>query len=491
MIGVEEALGRVRTGRRDAHFDWVAGDASVESLAAALAALANTRQGGTLVIGVSPVPPIVVQGVADPAEAIDRVLQAALSLTPPLRMPMPVVVRGRAKTAPPVVVAQVPAGMPYVYAHDGRYLVRQMQGGAPHSVPLEPRALRRLLIERGEITFEAEAARGATLNDLDADKVKAYAARMGADDDAYAFLHRRGCLLRADDGADAGDYSPTHAGLLLFGRDLAGLMRGVEITAVRFAGEAMSDNFSRQDITGALPDQIRRAETFLRDHLRLGVELQDSMARREQYEYPLEAARELVVNAVAHRDYSIQGDGIRLYLFKDRMEITSPGLLPGPVTVDNIRDERFSRNPVIVQVLADLGFIERLGYGVDRVIDLMRQGGLRAPEFSETAGGFKAVLYNAHAAPPAPTGASSAYTPLGSFRGVPLNPRQETALYWLTQGGSARLTNSELQRLHPDVHPETIRRDLSDLVAKHILVKLGEKRGSYYVLKPEDESAGG
>ena len=76
------------------------------------------------------------------------------------------------------------------------------------------------------------------------------------------------------------------------------------------------------------------------------------------------------------------------------MEVTSPGGLPGPVTIDNIKDERFSRNPAIVQVLSDMGFIERLGYGVDRVIDLMRQQKLQAPEFAETANGFRVVLHN-------------------------------------------------------------------------------------------------
>ena len=105
--------------------------------------------------------------------------------------------------------------------------------------------------------------------------------------------------------------------------------------------------------------------------MRRGVELGSKMERREQLEYPMEAARELVVNAVSHRDYSIAGDDIRLFLFRDRMEVSSPGGLPGPVTIDNIKDERFSRNPIIVQVLADMGFIERLGYGVDRVISLM------------------------------------------------------------------------------------------------------------------------
>ena len=205
------------------------------------------------------------------------------------------------------------------------------------------------------------------------------------------------------------------------------------------------------------------------------------MARSEQFEYPLEAAREVVVNAVAHRDYSIAGNGIRLFLFKDRMEVNSPGKLPGPVTLDNIKDERFSRNPAIVQVLADMGFIERLGYGIDRMIDLMEQNYLQAPEFHETASGFRVTLYNK---PLHAQKSRFADHPLSSeaFR-TPLNPRQEAALSHLNQSGNTRITNSELQKMFPDVHAETIRRDLADLVTKDLLHKLGQKRGSYYILK--------
>ena len=70
----------------------------------------------------------------------------------------------------------------------------------------------------------------------------------------------------------------------------------------------------------------------------------------------------------------------------------------------------------------------------------------------------------------------------GQYRGVPIKIRQEAALTYLLSGNS-RITNSDLQALCPDVHPETIRRDLADLVTKNILRKLGQKRGSYYVLK--------
>ena len=188
---------------------------------------------------------------------------------------------------------------------------------------------------------------------------------------------------------------------------------------------------------------------------------------------------------------SIQGDGIRLFIFKDRMEVTSPGGLPGPVTIDNIRDERFSRNPAIVQVLSDMGFIERLGYGVDRVIELMNQQDLRDPEFTETSGGFRVILYGEtterdDSVEDSSATKSAAVVSLAEYAGIPINTRQETAIIYLKEG-KTRITNSQLQRLFPDVHAETIRRDLADLVTKGVLQKLGQKRGSYYVLVSDSE----
>jgi ATP-dependent DNA helicase RecG len=346
---------------------------------------------------------------------------------------------------------------------------------------LKPVDLRRLIIERGEANFETEVAPSAGLNDINWEKAEAYAASLSGlgESDTRKLLIKRGCLVM-----DGDTLRPTHAGVLLFGKDPQRHIRGAEITAARFAGETMSDTFSRQDILGTLPDQIRRAETFLVDHLRKGVHIRHTMAREENFEYPLEAARELVVNAVAHRDYSITGDGIRLFIFRDHMEISSPGGLPGPVTIDNIKDERFSRNPVIVQVLSDMGFIERLGYGVDRVIDLMRQQKLRAPEFEETAGGFRVLLHNQGSESDDEGIESESATQFkGEYKGIEINPRQEAALIYLHTPGNTRITNSDLQELCPDVHAETIRRDLVDLVTKDILQKMGQKRGSYYVLK--------
>ncbi|MGQ9910087.1 MAG: ATP-binding protein [Candidatus Flexifilum sp.] len=475
LATAEDLLSVLKTGRSE-RLDWFPEQTAIEAIAATLTAMANS-QGGTVVIGAVGQGPTIT-GVRDADQTVDRIIQAALAVEPQLFIPMPRQYKLGDKL---VIAAVVPQGMPHVYALDGRYLIRQ----DCDNVALKPRDLRRLVFERGESNFETDVPRGSSIDDIDWEKARAYVAGLGTSSDTSveAVLQRRGCLIEHE-----GRLRPTNAGILLFGKEPQRFVHGAEITAVRFPGETMGDKFTREDITGTLPDQLRRAEAFLLDHLRKGVSLGKTMARSENYEYPMEAARELVVNAVAHRNYSLTGDTIRLFIFKDRMEVTSPGGLPGPVTVSNIKDERFSRNPIIVQVLSDLGFIERLGYGVDRVIDLMRERKLREPQFTETAGGFRVSLFNEVVESEHAAKNTALTTALhGSYRGMPINIRQEAAITFLLNT-NGRITNSDLQSLCRDVHPETIRRDLADLVNKKILRKLGEKRGSYYVLSAPDEN---
>ena len=465
----EQDIQTLISGGRKADVDWLPGRAPVEDITPMLVAMANS-QGGTLILGIAPRTDQIV-GVEDPEGAIDRVLRATLVATPPLIIPLAEKVKiGQFK----LLIVSVPRGLPHVYAHDGRFLIRQ----EAQNQALDARSLRQMLIERGDVSFEEEIARDATLDDLDWAQVDAYVANLEVFSglSPREVLLKRGCLVKT--GED--DLRPTNAGILLFGKNPQDTLRGSEITAARFAGTVMSDTFTREDIGGALPAQLRRTQTFLADHLRKQVQMGAEMARGEAFEYPMEAAREIVVNAVAHRDYSIQGDGVRLYIFGDRMEVTSPGGLPGPVTVDNIIEERFSRNPIVVQVLSDMGFIERLGYGIDRVVALMQEQGLPAPLFEETGGGVRVTLRSRSET----AGTSSPATSFaGEYKGTEVNPRQEYALDFLINRGNPRITNKDLQELCPDVHQETIRRDLADLVNKGILIKMGQKRGSYYVLK--------
>ncbi len=453
---------------------WFPGDVPASQLAAVLVGMANAN-GGMVLLGLAPRSNRV-QGVRDMQGAMDCVFQAALLAEPPLVLPLPRRVNVSDQQLLRVVV---PSGLPHVYSLDGRYLGRE---GA-RTQPLPPRRLRQLLVERGVVQFESQVAPNASLDDLDPGQVAAYleALDMPADSPVEDVLLRRGCLRREggvyDKGSSHGDLRPTYAGLLLFGRDPQQWLPNATILAARFAGSTMADRFIRQEISGTLPEQLRQAEAFVRENLRRQVHLV-GLTRQESTEYPLEAVRELLVNAVAHRDYNVQGDNIHLNLYADRIEVHSPGGLPGPVTLENLLEARFSRNAVIVQVLSDLGYVERLGYGLDRVVEVMRQHGLRLPRFEEVAGTFRVTLFGD------PGQALSGEYEI--YQGMDLNPRQQLALAFLLR--RKRITNRDYQELCPDVSAETLRRDLVDLVGRNLILKIGDKRATYYVLKKPSQA---
>jgi ATP-dependent DNA helicase RecG len=428
---------------------------SVVRLAERLASLANT-DGGNVLVGVGRRGTV---GLRHPVLAQDKAVAASAAVDPQLIIPLPKLVDLEGMV---VLLISVPPGLPHVYAVRGRYLVRS----AGRVRPLAPAELRRLMLERGELAWESRPVSGASLDDLDWDSVERYGGELGgAVSDATELLVRRGCL--------TADAKPTRAGMLLFGRDPQRFLPHARLTAAQFPGLHVADEFIRQDVEGRLADQIRRAEAFLVANMRVGARL-SGLEREERLEYPREAVREAVVNAVAHRDYSMRGDEIRVLMFADRIEIYSPGRLPGPVTVHNLVRERYSRNASIVQVLSDMGYIERLGYGIDRMIGLMRDYGLPEPVFSESAAGFQVTLYGqtpAIAGEPAPA----------QWAHLALNARQEQAMLLAVHKG--RVTNGELQELAPDVSAETIRRDLQDLVGRGLLLKIGDKRGTFYILK--------
>jgi ATP-dependent DNA helicase RecG len=452
---------------------WFPEDVPVTRLAATLVGMANAN-GGTVLLGIAP-RSAQVMGITDPEKVIDRVFQAALLSDPTLVLPVPDLFVLDGSPSLKVLSISIPSGLPHVYSLDGSYLGRDGR----QTNPISAKRLRQLLIERGSIQFETRIVEDATVDDLDPLAVEAYMAAINQHaDNRLSFkvgsetdlLLRRGCLSNK-----GGKLHPTYAGLLLFGRFPQQWLPNATLLAAHFPGIAFSDQFVKQDIAGNLPDQLRQAEVFIRENLATVVRLA-GLAHQETLEYPFEAVRELLVNAAAHRDYNLQGDNIHLNIFSDRLEVISPGGLPGPVTLDNLLEARFSRNAVIVQVLADLGFVERLGYGLDRVVTVMRQSHLRLPHFEEVAGCFKVTLFG-----PGEMSLPGHLPDLSRYREMGLNPRQNMALAYLTV--NKRISNSQYQELCPEVHSETLRRDLADLVQRGVLLKVGDKRATYYILK--------
>jgi ATP-dependent DNA helicase RecG len=457
----EEELHKVLAGGPSDRVAFLPASASQRTIAETLAALANAN-GGLVLLGVT------AKGVLQKQNNVtalrEAVIEATLLTDPPLILPAPQIATADQGA---VVVVQAPPGLPHLYSIHGAYLTRTAGQNRPMTTP----ELRRLLLERGGSGFESQPVEAATLADLDPMQIERYLDRIAVapDEEPVQSLTARGCVTQ-----HAGALTPTVAGILLFGRQPQRFLRSAEMICVRYVGPAMGDEFVRQDLGGTLPEQIRQAEAFVVGNMRRGMKL-NGLAREETTEYPLPVVREAIVNAVAHRDYSVRGEGIRLLMYGDRLEVYSPGRLPGHVTLTNLKDERYSRNEAIVAVLSDLGYIERLGYGIDRMIAAMQAAGLPEPDFEETTAGFKVTLRSAGAELVSPRPEQQ------RWGHQYLNERQEQALAYVQTHG--RITNSEFQELAPDVSAETIRRDLADLVERNLLIRIGAKKATYYILK--------
>ncbi len=216
------------------------------------------------------------------------------------------------------------------------------------------------------------------------------------------------------------------------------------------------------------------------------------LEREEVMEYPEFAVREALVNAVCHRDYRLRGRRIEVRKYADRMEIISPGGLAGFITLDNIIEEHFSRNPRLVQGLFQWGYIEELGLGIDRMIEDMVAAGHPSPKFNATAYGFTVIMSNVKErratqnivlGPPPSSTANAANAEVTTAGGAQftVNERQARALQYVRDHG--RITNKDFQVMCPNVTAETLRMDLADLVDKNVLMRVGEKKGTYYILK--------
>jgi ATP-dependent DNA helicase RecG len=447
---------------------WLPGDVSLSELAIVMAAMANLN-GGTIYLGISPESGRI-QGINDLQAVQDLIFRACLSTDPTLVLPVPRTIK---LVDANLLQITIPEGLPHVYSLEGRYFWREEK----HSNPIPARNLRRLLVERGMIKFESRVPSDAHYTDLDSAQIDAYvqtylaATQLSDGDDlptVNEILLQRGCLQQVDD-----QLLPTYAGILLFGVSPQRWLPAANILAARFSAESFGDRFIKEEISGSLPVQLQKAEKFLRANLQNVVRVK-GLTHQEDLEYPFDAVRELVVNAIAHRDYNVQGDSIHINIFSDHLEVTSPGNLPGPMTLTNLLEARFSRNPIIVQVLSDLGYVEKLGYGLDRVVSLMRESSLSAPRFEEVARTFRVTIFSSLREDISPQD-------IDQYQHLDINLRQVAALKYL--GSRRRITNREFKEICPDVHAETLRRDLADLVSRGMLIKIGDKRATYYILK--------
>jgi ATP-dependent DNA helicase RecG len=183
----------------------------------------------------------------------------------------------------------------------------------------------------------------------------------------------------------------TKAGALMFALNVEKHIPHAEIIMGAFKGKDRTHIFDRKDIRDDLFTQFNEAVAFLMKHLNIRSEIR-GVDRHDIYEIPIDALREAVVNAIVHRDYAFKGTSIYVSIFDDRVEIENPGGLPSGLTVKNLGQSSIRRNPIIADLFHRMGKVERMGSGIDRMRNLMRESGLKTPVF-ETDNFFRVIFY--------------------------------------------------------------------------------------------------
>ena len=213
-------------------------------------------------------------------------------------------------------------------------------------------------------------------------------------DQPLVFLERYRCVVMQEVTPQ-----PTMAGILMFGSRPQYFFPHADIGLGHFPGTLPStiDAFHLKRYSGTLTQQIDEVERFLWQETRRGFSAGDGAKRIEQPEYPRAVIRELTVNAVAHRNYNIPGQHIRVSMFADRIEWISPGGLPAGITLDNILHEQYARNLHIAELLWQAGYIERFGLGLDTCMQELRRAGLPELKLIDSSVSFTARIYNRHA----------------------------------------------------------------------------------------------
>ncbi len=319
---------------------------------------------------------------------------------------------------------------------------------------------------------------GAVMDDLDPACIEAYREELDRRQPGSPLVRQPTEELLLQVGAAAkvrGRPCPTLVGILFFGRAPQQFYPAFTITFVHFAGTSTAQAnpgdplyLDNREFRGTIPAMIDSARAGIFEKLSRGA-VMDGFVRKDIPEVPEFAYREAIVNAVSHRDYTLDGSYIQLRLFADRLEVQSPGGLGGHLTVDNIVYEQYTRNPHIVRLMEELGYVEHRGLGVDKMIHAMTGAGLKAPSFEDRGSSFWVTLRRGAPARPQP-----------DLARLGLNERQMRALAHLRVHG--RLTNREYQQEF-DVSERTALYDLQALVDAGLALPVSSGRGRYYILR--------
>jgi ATP-dependent DNA helicase RecG len=329
---------------------------SAESLTKEIVAFANTY-GGSILIGVEDNGAI--SGIDNVGSLEEFVVNICRNnIVPPLSITSIFEeVEGKK-----ILHLHVPKGKDKPYqTNKNQFLVRV---GSTNRIA-SPQELMRLFQQSGAFHFDATGIQGTSIKDLNWAKLDKYFAQYDID-----YTHeedKERLLINTDILTDEGTL--TVAGLLVFGINPQKYLYNASISFAHFTGDTLEDTLiDKQVIEGTLDYQIDTCVAIIKNNIPTPSVIEQNKTVDTQFKYPDKVFREIIVNACLHRNYSIVGSRIRVFLFKDRLEIRSPGRLPNTVTIEKMKaGVSYATNPILLKFMENLRYIDKLGRGIPMV----------------------------------------------------------------------------------------------------------------------------
>ncbi len=260
---------------------------------------------------------------------------------------------------------------------------------------------------------------------------------------------------------------PTVGGVLLFGKEPQRFLSEAMILCSHFSGTSGREAIASVDCTGTLFEQFNLAYDFIVGRLNRSFSIHGPK-REEELEIPEEAIREVLLNAIVHRNYHIPAP-TKIAIYENRIELFSPGTFPGPLDTNNLKmGLTYIRNRTICKVFREARYIEKLGSGFITLFESYEKRGLPVPEVIEGENFIKCIL------PRAPVKASMRPRRIGDL------PEDEMKILDLYQLVEELSISDVMEALH--LSRTTAGRRLSSLVEKGLLLQKGQGKATRYRL---------
>ncbi|MCI6188394.1 MAG: putative DNA binding domain-containing protein [Clostridium sp.] len=292
-----------------------------------------------------------------------------------------------------IVILGIPKGLSKPYSTvDNKYYIRV---GTTKRIASREELLR-LFEGNGSLHFDISPVINTSIKDLNLDVIRDYYLKYNAFDlyDEEKEQVER-LLINADILKELnGEKVCSVGGLLIFGKMPQRYLPQNGITFAHFNGSEISDELiDKKVIEGRIQDIAENTLTIIKNNI-LAPSVIKNLKRVEVEEYPKVVLREALVNSLVHRNYSIYGSKIRIFMFNDRIEFRSPGRLPNTVTTEKMKvGVSFARNPFLVKYMENMRYIDQLGRGIPMIIKKMKSITDIEPKLEEVGEEFILTIY--------------------------------------------------------------------------------------------------